>query len=346
MRKRILSILLSVCMVLTMLPISAMAAEADASIGTRVEIIAFAPLDETEKSVPTGIVIEDLELPETLTATVRTAVTNYGIWVGGVEVTDVNKDNITSIRIRGKVNYNSDTNTLTLENATIGHSFFAGYNIYNIYAEHDLKIVLVGTNSVTGYSLNGYKSRGIYNTTGALEISGNGSLDVSGGSGTASYGIYAKGNLTISSGTITATSESSSGTSSAICSDGQVIISGGEVTATGSQMGIIGALSVTDGTVTAQGDTKALDGTLTTSGYTGGCAITADTDKNGSNAGAYDASSLATYQYIKVGPTVPQAQWGVAGSDGSAPTAWTQGTLADAISYVTNLPGGMPYIQL
>ena len=75
MKKRILSIWLSVCMVLTMLPISAMAAEIDASIGTSGEIIAFAPLDETEKSVSTGTAIEDLGLPESLTATVRTAVT-------------------------------------------------------------------------------------------------------------------------------------------------------------------------------------------------------------------------------------------------------------------------------
>ena len=41
-----------------------------------------------------------------------------------------------------------------------------------------------------------------------------------------------------------------------------------------------------------------------------------------------------------------QAQWGVAGSDGSAPTAWTQGTLAEAISYANNLTSGTAYIQL
>ena len=61
-------------MVLTMFPISAMAEEVDSSIGMSGEIIAFAPLAETEKSVPTGKAIEDLEFPETLTATVRTAV--------------------------------------------------------------------------------------------------------------------------------------------------------------------------------------------------------------------------------------------------------------------------------
>ncbi len=41
-----------------------------------------------------------------------------------------------------------------------------------------------------------------------------------------------------------------------------------------------------------------------------------------------------------------QAQWGVAGSDGSAPTAWTQGALAEAISFANNLTSGTAYIQL
>ncbi len=74
MRKRILSIWLSVCMVLTMLPISAMAEETGTSIGMRSEIIAFASLDETEISVSTGTKIENLGLPEKLMATVKTAV--------------------------------------------------------------------------------------------------------------------------------------------------------------------------------------------------------------------------------------------------------------------------------
>ena len=75
MRKKFFSILLSICMVLTLLPISAMAEETNTSIGMSGEIIGFAPLAETEKSVPTGTSIEDLKLPESLTATVRTAVT-------------------------------------------------------------------------------------------------------------------------------------------------------------------------------------------------------------------------------------------------------------------------------
>ncbi|WP_312059967.1 S-layer homology domain-containing protein [Anaerotignum sp.] len=73
MRNKILSIWLAVCMVLTMLPTSAMAEEADTS-GASGEIIAFVPLAETEVSILTGTEIENLGLPESLSATVKTAV--------------------------------------------------------------------------------------------------------------------------------------------------------------------------------------------------------------------------------------------------------------------------------
>ncbi len=74
MNKRLLSMFLALCMVLTMLPVSAMAEEIHTTIGGSGEIISFAPLTETKKAVSLGTSIEDLELPETLTATVRTAV--------------------------------------------------------------------------------------------------------------------------------------------------------------------------------------------------------------------------------------------------------------------------------
>ena len=44
--------------------------------------------------------------------------------------------------------------------------------------------------------------------------------------------------------------------------------------------------------------------------------------------------------------TAPKAQWGVAGSDGSTPTSWTTGTLADAVEYANDLTSGTAYIQL
>ena len=74
MKKRLVSFTLALCMMLTQLPIPAMAEEADTSVGASGEIIAFAPLAETEISASTGTAIEDLGLPESLTATVKTSV--------------------------------------------------------------------------------------------------------------------------------------------------------------------------------------------------------------------------------------------------------------------------------
>ena len=72
--KRMLSMFLALCMVMTLLPVSAMAEETRMPIETSGEIVNFAPLTETEKPASLGTTIEDLELPETLTATVRTPV--------------------------------------------------------------------------------------------------------------------------------------------------------------------------------------------------------------------------------------------------------------------------------
>ncbi|PHV70808.1 hypothetical protein CS063_08555 [Sporanaerobium hydrogeniformans] len=454
--KKILSLFLNLCMVVTLLPVTAMAEEIHTPIGRGGEIINFAPLTEIEKIVTIGTPLKDLKLPKDLTATVRTTVslgeecmqdfgssdedtvtdnlgvttpttateseweettvdipvtwestpeydmdaegeyvfkpviasytvnaplpeitvtvgtaimgrglvtplstTTYDLWVGGVQVTADNKDGITSAGISGTVTYDPATKTLTLNGATItgayeGPKFDSMTTAYyGIYANTDsLKIELMGSNTVTGKSQSGIYSAGIY-TSNALTLSGSGSLSVSGGTGKFSVGIHSPEDLTISSGTVTAASIGEDVTSIAIYSGGAVTISdgiveasaktaasnsygmiaangytinGGVVTvtgkiglhanattnpvtisdgvvnATGSEKGILGKLAVIGGTVTTQSDTKALDGTLTTSGYTG-CTVTASTNKSGSGAGAYNATNLATYKYIKVEPS-------------------------------------------
>lgn len=71
--KRILSMFLALCMVMTLLPVSAMAEEIHTPMDTSGEIISFVPLAETEKKVSPSTSTEDLELPEKLTAMVRIA---------------------------------------------------------------------------------------------------------------------------------------------------------------------------------------------------------------------------------------------------------------------------------
>lgn len=389
---------LALCMIVSMLPISAMAEEIHTTVGGSGEIISFAPLTETEKTVSPGKSGEDLELPETLTATVRTAVsadenpvqdsgspqtatpatttepewventveipvtwvspgydmntegeyiftpvvegytvsvplpeivvtvgemppivaarglatpmstTNYGIWVGGVEVTSANKADVLGAADGegATVTYDPDTSTLTLDNATINTAHDAVWidsvtqGKYGIYATEDLNINMVGDSTILGQNYTNNASLGIY-TGGDLVIKGNGSLNVSGGTGKVSSGIYSRGNITIEGGEITATSAAADNISVAIVSISGVTISDGVVTATGSAAGIMGAVSITGGDVTVQSDTQALNGSLTTSGYEG-CSVTASTNKSGDGADTYNAANLATYKYIKVEP--------------------------------------------
>ncbi|HHY51756.1 MAG TPA: LysM peptidoglycan-binding domain-containing protein [Clostridiales bacterium] len=85
--KRILSMLLALSMVFSILPITAMAEEAeipyDIPTDVPVEvsqetITAFAPLEETEITVAPGTFLEDLDLPKTLTVTVQTSASDEG----------------------------------------------------------------------------------------------------------------------------------------------------------------------------------------------------------------------------------------------------------------------------
>ena len=139
-----------------------------------------------------------------------------------------------------------DGSTLTLKNATIDGSIKQASGIS--FLNGSFTIELIGDNKVIGVSgTAGGSSPGIGVWNGGLTITGEGSLDVTGGGieGTytvnRSHGIYARDNIDINSGTITATggavaqgSDFSYPISYGICSwNGSVNISGGHVTANG-----------------------------------------------------------------------------------------------------------------
>ena len=166
-----------------------------------------------------------------------------------------------------------DGSTLTLKNATIDGSIKQASGIS--FLNGSFTIELIGDNKVIGVSgTAGGSSPGIGVWNGGLTITGEGSLDVTGGGieGTytvnRSHGIYARDNIDINSGTITATggavaqgSDFSYPISYGICSwNGSVNISGGHVTANGGtsedhSYGIFADedVIVTRGTVTANG---------------------------------------------------------------------------------------------
>ncbi|WP_099469664.1 InlB B-repeat-containing protein [Konateibacter massiliensis] len=381
MNKRLLSMFLVLCMIVSMLPVSAMAEETHTTIGGSGEIISFAPLTETAKAVSLGTSIEDLEFPETLTATVRTAVpadenptqdfgspetatpttadepeweettvelpvewaspdydmdtegayvftpviegytvsaplpeltvtvgaeimergmvapmsvTTYNIWVGGVQVTSANMGDVLGPMDDGTtVIYDSDTNTLTLNDAAIITSYMVSAAKYGIYAPFGLNLKLVGANSIALPNSGSYSVYGICTEDSDLQISEehSGSLTVTAGN---QFGIYSK-NLTINSGAITTVS-------SVIFVGESVSISGGSVTSTGGTQGIVGkTITVSGGTVTASGSAKALTNSVGSPNFTG-MQVTASLNENGTPVVSYDEENLATYKYIKVEP--------------------------------------------
>lgn len=132
---------------------------------------------------------------------------DYNLWVGGVRVTDDNKDGVTGAGIEGTVSYNPATKTLTLDDADITSvytdtaPFYVG-NTYGIYFDStDLTINLVGDSSITVPDNPGHSSEGISSqvlNTGALDIQGTGTLTVSVGAGSYTAGISSsRGTVTI-----------------------------------------------------------------------------------------------------------------------------------------------------
>ncbi len=99
--------------------------------------------------------------------------TTYDVWVGGVQVDDLNKSDILPNE-QGTASYDSTTKTLTLENVDIQ----TADEIYTsaVYSKEDLTIELVGANTVdVSDQLFSYGIY-IYDFGGSLTFTGTGSL--------------------------------------------------------------------------------------------------------------------------------------------------------------------------
>ena len=123
------------------------------------------------------------------------AAETYKIWVGGVQITSDNAENVTGDGISGKVSYDAATKTLTLENATITGVYDFNttfHDVAGIYAEMAITIRLIGENTVTS-AFQGGSSYGIFIRSGQLNFSGDGHLTVTAADapGYWSVGVYA-----------------------------------------------------------------------------------------------------------------------------------------------------------
>lgn len=108
--RKLLSLLMILCMVFTLLPFNNMRVLAsDTGVDNSEERI-------SEASAVSGTAI---------TMTSSEDEVFYDLWVGGVQVTSANKDNITGVGIKsvadtdGKVSYDPEQNILTLNNVII-----------------------------------------------------------------------------------------------------------------------------------------------------------------------------------------------------------------------------------
>ena len=220
MKKRLTAILLSLCLVLTLLPVAAFAADGDTVYVGDIALTGSADAPVYALTDDTGAVM-----------TAGASADNYNIaW---------------------------DGSTLTLNNATVtqgAHEFEDGAAAA-IYCETDLTIELVGESHVRGSdneSGNAYvSSYGIYINNAEIFISGGGSLNAAGGTVEASVnaksmGVYAH-RVTVSAGTVTAKGGAAVVTggygytySNGIYTYGAVIIEGGNVTAAGGEATAMG----------------------------------------------------------------------------------------------------------
>ena len=151
--------------------------------------------------------------------------TTYNLFVGGVEVTSENKDNITGPGILlgegSKASYDPTSQTLTLNNVNITgiYSFRNGIGtdsagIY--YADNNSNAIrninLIGANSIcVALGTSDFSCYGIFDDSSSkgLTITGNGSLTVQSGDASSfwSVGIFSRNNIIVGDDcTITATS--------------------------------------------------------------------------------------------------------------------------------------------
>ena len=332
MRKRILSILLCLCMVLSFLP----------------TMVFVASADETDSILVGGV---SLTVSKPYLANGASA---------------ASADRPTS---GGYAFFDAAGGTLTLHDAVISGAA-NGTDNYVIYSLDDLTIILEGNSSITAHdaSLDDFfttqrgDSKGIFVNGSSLTVSGNGRLTVTGGKGASSYGIYAEG-VTVKDGAdvrayagcadanapglyfYSCGIYSGREASCSIYGGANVTAIGGETESASARSIVIYAgrsLSVNGSDMTAAGNTQALTPAPTVTG----CTVAAATDVLGNNGAAYSSANISSYKYIRVTPDTAQAQWGIAENDGSAPTIWIQGDFSEAVSYVNSLTGQTAYVKL
>ena len=220
-------------------------------------------------------------------------IVGYPLWVSGVQVTELNKGDVLKedTKNKGKVSYDPDTHTLTLDDANITKGYNDAGAVYGIYCKDESLIIESPSGSDNKIIGDQQFDTGIRAANADITFSGEGNLTAEGNvEGILAYSI------TIDGSNVTAASDELA----AISSWTDMVINSGEVTATGGNAGIYskdGSVIIKGGKVTAAGNDKAVDGTVKNH-----IAGTGWTDKAGTQGKeAIDVDTAGrTLSYMKV----------------------------------------------
>ncbi len=120
---------------------------------------------------------------------------NYNLLIGGKKVTSENCGDLTAIDgVKGKAKYDPASNTLTLDNATITTTAekAAGVGLWN--SIKDLKVVLIGENTITSEESGGMVNYDKLTFTGAGKLTITGAMS---GNEDYCYGVLNPGTVTV-----------------------------------------------------------------------------------------------------------------------------------------------------
>lgn len=240
-------------------------------------------------------------------------VEEYPLWVGGVQVTSLNKGDITAAitaaggTASGTASYNPETGTLTLSGFNYTSTDNADCISYS--GNNDLTIELTGTNTIT---TEGHDNGIEITTIAGLTLSGSGSLSVKCQYASAIFSTSSYSNITIKSGTVTAHGNNG------ISAQGNVIIEGGNVTLTGTSNGLYvdNNVIINNGTVTATSDLDGIwaNGSVTISGGT----VTATGKRtSGTGHGIYAETDIIISGGTVNASATGESGYGILSSEGS-----------------------------
>ena len=354
MKRRIISILLTVFMVVALMPTAAFAGTVtNYGIWVGATEVTSANMEGVTGAGITGTVTYDAATNTlTLNNANITKTNNYNFAISSEII--VSKD--LNINLVG-------SNTITVDaltNTTYGVNAIYSYAKVNMKGSDGSSLSVSTPFETTEYKVCIYGREGVtIEDCTVTATTGN----TTGNKYNPCTGINIEsGTLSIKNATVTAITGNTSGNSYGINvrnSSSSITIKNSTVTAIGGDgklgsNGIYfgGSITIEDSTVTAKGKTQALYFYNTTPTLAGLVAV-ASADIEGSSAaavtldtGVYGLGS--TYKYVKIAPALPesQARWGLTDIHGSAPTAWTQGTLADAISFANTGKQQATYVQL